>query len=68
MIFPDQTLAVENLDSASHWVNQYPVDKCQVNQLRYIIQWIEIYTADSVIHLLINCDRVYMGIQLRWSL
>ena len=36
MIFPDQTLVVDwNLDSASHWVNQYPVDKCQVNQLRY---------------------------------
>ena len=36
MIFPDQTLVVDwNLDSASHWVNQYPVDKYQVNQLRY---------------------------------
>ena len=35
MIFPDQTPVVEDLDSASRWVNHYPVDKCQVNQLRY---------------------------------
>ena len=47
------------LDSPIHQINHYPVDKSDKyyeNQLRYIQQWIEIYSMDSAIHLLNNWD------------
>ena len=34
---PEETRppVVEKLDSAIHWINHYPTDKCQENLLRY---------------------------------
>ena len=26
---------VQRVDNAIHWINRYPVDKCQQNELRY---------------------------------
>ena len=42
--------AVQNLDSAIHWINRYPEDKYYENQLRYPV--------DSVIHLSKNWGQV----------
>ena len=40
---------VEKMDSNIHRINHYPVDKYL--ETNYAIQWIEIYTVDSAIHL-----------------
>ena len=49
---------VQTLDSSIHRINHYPADKYLGNQLRF--HWIEIYPADSSIHLLNNWGLVYV--------
>ena len=44
-----QAVVVQTLDSAIHWINQYPADK--YGKTNYTIHWIEIYSMDSAIHL-----------------
>ena len=38
-------LVVRRLDSATHWINPYPVGKCYKN---HAVHWIAIYTLDSI--------------------
>ena len=40
---------VQTFDGAIHRINHYPVGKCSGNNC--VIHWIEIYSADSIIHL-----------------
>ena len=56
-LFRLQAPVVQKLDSAIHWINQYPTDKCYGNHCA--IQWIVIYPLDSVIHLLNNWGQAY---------
>ena len=42
---------VQRLDSAVHWINGYPGDKCSQN---YYVSWIAIYSVGSAIQPLNN--------------
>ena len=49
---------VQKLDSAIHWINHYPVDKCQGNQLRYPVD--RDLSGEYVNLLLNNLDLAYI--------
>ena len=49
-----QVPVVQKLDYFMQRVNHYRTDKLSIRETDCIIQWIEIYLVDSVIHLLNN--------------
>ena len=51
MIYTCQAPFVQTMDSVIHWIDHCPADRYLGNQL-CLIQWIEIYPVDSVMHLL----------------
>ena len=56
--YKQQAPVVQTLDSAIHRINHYPGDKCcvSVGETNCAIQWIVIYSLDSVIQFLKNWD------------
>ena len=49
-LFPD----VQRADNVIQWVNRYPLDKKNLQQIRFI-SWISTYLQGTVIHCLNNC-------------